>query len=56
MSWPDTCHRLADFVHHGGSTGGRSTSLQRRLVRPAGGFVKHARYYWLLLAEGHPGW
>ena len=29
--------------------------LQRCLVKPAGGFVKHARYYWLLLAEGHPG-
>ena len=29
------------------------TSLQRRLVKTAGRLVKHARYYWLLLAEGH---
>jgi len=28
------------------------TSLQQRLVK-TGGLVKHARYYWLLLAEGH---
>ena len=29
------------------------TSLQQRLVRTGGRLVKHARYYWLLLAEGH---
>ena len=29
------------------------TSLQQRLVMPGGRLVKHARYYWLLLAEGH---
>ncbi len=29
------------------------TSLQQRLVKTGGRFVKHARYYWLLLAEGH---
>ena len=29
------------------------TSLQRRLVKIGGRLVKHARYYWLLLAEGH---
>jgi hypothetical protein len=28
------------------------TSLQR-LVKTGGRMVKHARYYWLLLAEGH---
>jgi hypothetical protein len=28
------------------------TSLQR-LVKTGGRLVKHARYYWLLLAEGH---
>src|SRR5713101_1265703 len=28
------------------------TSLQRRLVKAGGRFVKHARYYWLLLGEG----
>jgi Transposase DDE domain group 1 len=29
------------------------TSLQQRLVKTGGRQVKHARYYWLLLAEGH---
>jgi DDE family transposase len=30
------------------------TSLQQRLMKTGGGrFVKHARYCWLLLAEGH---
>ena len=29
------------------------TSLQQRLVKRGGRVVKHARYYWLLLAEGH---
>jgi Transposase DDE domain group 1 len=29
------------------------TSLQRRLVKTGGRLVKHARYYWLLPAEGH---
>jgi hypothetical protein len=29
------------------------TSLQQRLVKTGGWMVKHARYYWLLLAEGH---
>jgi hypothetical protein len=28
------------------------TSLQQRLVKTGGQLVKHARYYWLLLAEG----
>ena len=28
------------------------TSLQQRLVKTGGRFVKHARYDWLLLAEG----
>lgn len=30
------------------------TNLQQRLVKTGGRLVKHARYYWLLLAEGHP--
>ncbi len=30
-----------------------ATSLQQRLVKTGGRLVKHARYYWLLLAEGH---
>jgi len=29
------------------------TSLQQRLVKTGGRLVKHARYYWLRLAEGH---
>ena len=29
------------------------TSLQQRLVKTGGRLVKHARYYWLLLAETH---
>ena len=29
------------------------TSLQQRLVRTGGRLITHARYYWLLLAEGH---
>jgi hypothetical protein len=27
--------------------------MQQRLVKTGGRLVKHARYYWLLLAEGH---
>ena len=29
------------------------TSLQHRLMKTGGRLVKHARYYWLLPAEGH---
>ena len=29
------------------------TSLQHRLMKTGGRLVKHARYYWLLLAEGY---
>ncbi len=29
------------------------TSLQQRLVKTGGRLVKHARYYWLTLAESH---
>ena len=29
------------------------TSLQQRLVKRGGRLVKHARYYWLLLAKSH---
>ena len=28
-------------------------SLQQRLVKTGGRLIKHARYFWLLLAEGH---
>jgi len=30
------------------------TSLRQRLVKTGGRLVKHARYYWLLLAGSHP--
>jgi hypothetical protein len=29
------------------------TSLQQRLVKTGGRLVKHARYYWLMLADGY---
>ena len=29
------------------------TSPQQRLVKTGGRLVKHARYYWLMLAESH---
>ena len=29
------------------------TSLKQRLVKTGGRLIKHARYYWLPLAEGH---
>jgi hypothetical protein len=29
------------------------TSLQQRLVKTGGRLIKHARYYWLLLAKSH---
>jgi len=29
------------------------TILQQRLVRAGGRLIKHARYYWLMLAESH---
>ncbi len=32
---------------------GLRRSLLERLVKTGGRLVKHARYYWLLLAEGH---
>jgi hypothetical protein len=37
VAWPDTKMR----------------TMQQRLVKTGGRLVKHARYYWLLLAEGH---
>jgi hypothetical protein len=27
--------------------------LQQRVVKTGGRLIKHSRYYWLLLAEGH---
>ena len=29
------------------------TSMQQRLVKTGGRLIKHARYYWLMLAESH---
>ena len=36
-----------------GGEPGSMTSLQQRLVKTEGRPMKHARYYWLLLAESH---
>ena len=30
-----------------------SVKVQQRLVKTGGRLVKHARYYWLMLAESH---
>ena len=32
------------------------TSLQERFVKTGGRLVKHAHYFWLLLADGHHTW
>jgi hypothetical protein len=32
---------------------GRWTSLQQWLVKTGGRLLKHARYFWLLLAQSH---
>jgi hypothetical protein len=46
--------RCFSSEHHQESVGNWSlTSLQQRLVKTGGRLVKHARYYWLLLAESH---
>ncbi len=42
--------------HHGDTCGidtWSQTSLQQRLMKTGGRLIKHARYYWLLPAEGH---
>ena len=45
---------LADISARGNARlGGSLTSLQQRLVKTGVRLVKHARYYWLFLAEGH---
>ena len=36
-----------------GSRAGRLRACRNRLMKTGGRLVKHARYYWLLLAEGH---
>jgi len=48
--------QLGQFVAAGVAKGIEScslTSLQQRLVKMGGRMVKHARYYWLLLADSH---
>ncbi len=40
------------LVFPGRIDGWSLTSLQQRLVKTGGRLIKHARYYWLLLAEG----
>ena len=43
----------AESVCRSGITRWSLMSLQHRLVKTGGQLVKHARDYWLLLAEGH---
>ena len=40
-------------IFRASSSCGSLTCLQQRLVKTGGRLVKHARYYWLLLAESH---
>jgi Transposase DDE domain group 1 len=50
-------HNLGNLGRHlvlpRGIPGWSLTSSQHRLVTMGGRLPKHARYYWLLLAEGH---
>jgi hypothetical protein len=55
-------YRLLNFVTEaavGVARTGRDTwsltHLQQRLVKTGGRLVKHARYYWLMLADSHLG-
>lgn len=55
-----SCHRFRsnaerDCLQPGEplAAAGPLTSLQQHLVKTGGRLVKHARYYWLLLAESH---
>jgi hypothetical protein len=47
------CNKTAALVLPKGIETWSLTSLQQRLVKTGGRLVKHARYYWLLLAESH---
>ena len=55
VSHPKYCNRPADliFVDQAVIDKWSLTSLQHRLVKTGGRLIKHARYYWLLLAESH---
>src|SRR5258707_14759641 len=46
-------HVAVARLGHGSIDAWSLTSLQQRLVKTGGRLIKHARYYWLLLAEGH---
>ncbi len=47
-NWP-----LTSFEERAASLREFSAVAAQRLVKTGGRLVKHARYYWLLLAEGH---
>ncbi len=47
------CHWDGGWCCRKGSGTDPLTSLQQRLVKTGGRLIKHARYYWLLLAESH---
>ncbi|MGH9148564.1 MAG: hypothetical protein ACRD1Q_17775 [Vicinamibacterales bacterium] len=46
-------HRSLRLMHAVRSAGSALTSVQQRLVKTGGRWVKHARYYRSLLAESH---
>jgi hypothetical protein len=43
----------SDGVHRTPAIGASARHLSQRLVKTGGRLVKHARDYWLLLAESH---
>ena len=51
MSWQHSPHRRGALLNLIAPT---ILSAPEPLMKTGGRLVKHARYYWLLLAEGHP--
>jgi len=55
--WHVVAYNLENLWRRLGLPGGirdwSLTSLQQRFVKTGGRLIKHARYYWLLLAESH---
>lgn len=52
-SWPEVTAFLDELALPREIGNWSLTSLQQRLVKTGGRLIKHARYYWLLLAESH---
>ena len=53
LHWFETEVLTQDGNLHGLGRINRELAVQQRLVKTGGRLLKHARYYWLLLAEGH---